>query len=151
MSSNVFHIQNSEQLSACVCKQASKQASKWVLVGGRKRLSIMPCFALVSKCFVVFWNKGNQNNPNFGTQKQTNIPILGFATNFFSVLLLYGTSQTPCLNSGSREIPPPPHAPLHPLQSCSRQTLEITTKQKYNKIIVCLCVIDYSCTLELGF
>jgi hypothetical protein len=130
MSSNVFHIQNSEQLSAfvCVSKQASKYLGKEIVNHG------LLCFRIPN--VLLFLEQGESENPNFGTQKQTNIPILGFATIFFSVLLLYGTSQTPCLNSGSREIPSP-HAPLHPSQSCSRQT----TKQKYNKIIVCLCVI----------
>jgi len=109
-----------------VCKQASKYLGKEIVNHG------LLCFRIPN--VLLFLEQGESENPNFGTQKQTNIPILGFATIFFSVLLLYGTSQTPCLNSGSREIPSPmPLSTLHKVAQDKRQNKSIIK-------LLCVCV-----------
>jgi hypothetical protein len=69
-----------------VCVSKAKQASKQVSIGGGWKKEIVNhgllCFRI--QMFCCFLEQGESEYPNFGTQKQTNIPILGFATIFFS-------------------------------------------------------------------
>jgi hypothetical protein len=64
-----------------VCKR--KKVSKY-WGGGEKEIVNHALLLLSYPNVLLFLEQGESEYPNFGTQKQTNIPILGFATNFFS-------------------------------------------------------------------
>jgi hypothetical protein len=58
--------------------------SKYWFGGGVGARDCQSCFALLSYPNVLLFLEHEESEyPNFGTQKQTNIPILGFCHNFF--------------------------------------------------------------------